>query len=38
MSRLNYGIITLLPKVQDDKRIQQYKPICFVELSIQVGD
>ena len=27
VSRLNYGIITLLPKVQDAERIQQFRPI-----------
>ena len=28
--RLNYGVITLLPKVQDAARIQQFKPICLL--------
>jgi len=28
--RLNYGIITLLPKVQDAAKIQQYRPICLL--------
>ena len=28
--RLNYGVITLLPKVQDASRIQQYRPICLL--------
>jgi len=27
---LNYGIITLLPKVVDAERIQQFRPICFL--------
>lgn len=30
ISRLNYGIITLLPKVQDAERIQQYRTICLM--------
>jgi len=30
MSRLNYGIITLLPKVIDAERIHQYRPICLL--------
>ena len=30
MSRLNYGIITLLPKVKEADRIQQYRPICLL--------
>ena len=28
--RLNYGIITLLPKVQDAAKIQQYRPIYLL--------
>jgi hypothetical protein len=28
VKRLDYGIITLLPKVKDAIRIQQYRPIC----------
>ena len=30
VSRLNYGIITLLPKVTDAEKIQQYRPICLL--------
>jgi len=30
VNRLNYGIITLLPKVQDAENIQQYRPICLL--------
>lgn len=30
VSRLNYGIITLLPKVGDANRIQQFRPICLL--------
>ena len=30
VSRLNYGVITLLPKVQDAARIQQFRPICLL--------
>ena len=30
VSRLNYGTITLLPKVQDAERIQQFRPICLL--------
>ncbi|WVZ60404.1 hypothetical protein U9M48_010431 [Paspalum notatum var. saurae] len=29
-SRLNYGIITLLPKVKVATKIQQYRPICLL--------
>lgn len=30
MHRLNYGIITLLPKLSDANKIQQYRPICLL--------
>lgn len=30
ISRLNYRIITLLPKVKEANRIQQYRPICLL--------
>ena len=30
ISRLNYGIITLLPKVPDACKIQQFRPICLL--------
>jgi hypothetical protein len=31
VSRVNYGIITLLPKVSDAAKIQQYRPICLLK-------
>ena len=30
VKKLNYGVITLLPKVQDAVKIQQFKPICLL--------
>jgi hypothetical protein len=30
ISRINYGIITLLPKVEDASKIQQFRPICLL--------
>ena len=30
VQRLNYGIITLLPKVSGAEKIQQYRPICLL--------
>uniref|UniRef100_A0A452ZBP7 Reverse transcriptase domain-containing protein n=1 Tax=Aegilops tauschii subsp. strangulata TaxID=200361 RepID=A0A452ZBP7_AEGTS len=30
VQRLNYGIIMLLPKSTDAKKIQQYRPICLL--------
>jgi hypothetical protein len=28
--RLNYGIITLLPKTKEANKIQQFRPICVL--------
>jgi hypothetical protein len=28
--RINYGIITLLPKVKEAIKIQQFRPICLL--------
>jgi hypothetical protein len=30
ISRINYGIITLLPKVKEANKIQQFRPICLL--------
>jgi hypothetical protein len=30
ISRINYGIITLLPKITDASKIQQFRPICLL--------
>jgi hypothetical protein len=30
VKRINYGIITLLPKVKNAKNIQQFRPICLL--------
>jgi len=30
VSMVNYGIITLLPKIQEAERIHQYRPICLL--------
>ena len=32
---LNFGIITLLPKLTDAVRIQQYRPICLLNVSFK---
>ena len=34
VSRLNYGIITLLPKTQDAKKIQQFRPNVFIRFLV----
>jgi hypothetical protein len=33
---LNFGVITLLPKVQEANKIQQYKPICLLNVSFKI--
>jgi hypothetical protein len=33
---LNFGIITLLPKEKQVKKIQQYKPICMLNVSFKI--
>jgi hypothetical protein len=30
ISRINYWVITLLPKITDVEKIQQYRPICLL--------
>jgi hypothetical protein len=30
IKRLNYGIVTLIPKIKDASRIQQFRPICLL--------
>ena len=30
LSRLNYGTITLIPKIKEANQIQQYRPICLL--------
>ena len=36
MERLNYGLITLLPKVKEANRIQQYMPICLLNVVYKI--
>ena len=31
--KLNFGVITLLPKKEDACRIEQYRPICLLNVS-----
>jgi hypothetical protein len=33
---LNFGVITLIPKAQDATRIQQYRPICLLNVSFKI--
>lgn len=36
ISRLNYGIITLVPKTKDAKQIQKFRPICLLNVSFKI--
>lgn len=36
LHRLNFGIITLLPKQKDASRIQHYRPICLLNVSFKI--
>ena len=36
LSRLNFGEIILLPKINDAERIQQYRPICLLNVSFKI--
>jgi len=33
---LNFGVITLLPKIQEANKIQQYRPICLLNVSFKI--
>jgi hypothetical protein len=33
---LNFGVITLLPKGQEVKKVQQYRPICMLNVSFKI--
>ena len=33
---LNFGIISLIPKVEDATKIQQYRPICVLNTSFKI--
>jgi hypothetical protein len=36
LNNLNFGIITLLPKNKEARQIQQYRPICLLNVSFKV--
>ena len=36
VQRLNYGVITLLPKVSGADKIQQFRPICLLNVSFKI--
>jgi hypothetical protein len=33
---LNFGIITLIPKIENATKIQQYRPICVINVSFKI--
>jgi hypothetical protein len=33
---LNFGVITLIPKIQEANVIQQYRPICLLNVSYKI--
>jgi hypothetical protein len=36
VERLNYGVITLIPKLKEAYRIQQSRPICLLNVSFKI--
>jgi len=36
ISRLNYGVITLIPKLKEANQIQQYRPICLLNVVFKI--
>ena len=36
IKRLKYGIITLVPKTNDAKQIQKFRPICLLNVSFKI--
>jgi hypothetical protein len=36
VERLNYEVITLIPKLKEACRIQQYRPICLLNVSFKI--
>lgn len=36
IERLNYGVITLIPKSKEAKMIQKFRPICLLNVSFKI--
>ena len=36
VSRINYGVITLVPKGKDADRIQKYRPVCLLNITLKI--
>ena len=35
IKRLNYGVVTLVPKLKDANSIKQYRPICLLNVDFK---
>ena len=36
ISRLNYGVITLIPKIKEANNVRQFRPICLLNVSFKI--
>ncbi|WVZ90520.1 hypothetical protein U9M48_036814 [Paspalum notatum var. saurae] len=36
IQRLNYGVITLVPKIKEAREIKQYRPICLLNMDFKI--
>jgi hypothetical protein len=36
IARLNYGVITLIPKVKEATNVKQFRPICLLNVSFKI--
>lgn len=36
VERLNYGVITLIPKCKEARMIQKFRPICLLNVSFKI--
>jgi hypothetical protein len=36
LKRLNFGVITLVPKLQDANKIKQYRHICLLNVDFKI--
>ena len=36
MGRINYGVVTLVPKGKDADRIQKYRTICLLNVTLKI--
>jgi hypothetical protein len=36
IGRLNYGVITLIPKIKEANNVKQYRPICLLNVSFKI--